>query len=232
MKKSLQLLLMLCVFMLGTQVSFAAGLLGGTGVTDKRVFDADSLIKVETLAIADSIYNGPTSEGEPEIDDLPDILMEGTLADKKNELSYISYRDVAQSIKVARHVDILRLDHKKAFNEYKNNIAMYADAYVVTTVSNGTSMNDGTRLNIFFEVYNAKTNKIIYGYRKLAPKNATRDALLYTEITKDFVRDFINDKKDAIEAKEKEEKAILKADKDAAKKAEKEAKEAAKAAKN
>lgn len=226
MKKSLQLLLMLCVFMLGTQVSFASGLLGGTGVTDKRVFDADSLVNVETLAIADSIYNGPTSDGEPEIDDLPDILMEGTLADKKNVLSYISYRDVAQNIKVARHVDILRLDHKKAFTEYKNNIAMYADAYVVTTVSNGTSKNDGTRLNIFFEVYNAKTNKIIYGYRKLAPKSADRDALLYTEITKDFINDFISDRKDAIEAKEKEEKAILKADKEAAKKAEKEAKAA------
>ena len=228
MKKSLQLLLMLCIFMLGTQVSFAAGLLGGTGVTDKRTFDAAGLMKVQTLAIADSIYNGPTSDDEPEIDELPDILMEGTLADKNNVLSYVSYRDVAQGIKAARHIDILRLDHKKAFTEYKANVAMYADAYVITTVSNGTSKNDGTRLNIFFEVYDAKTHKIIYAYRKLAPKKTTRDTLLYTEIAKDFFRDFIKDQEQAFEDKEKEDKAILKAEKDAAKKAEKAAKEAAK----
>ena len=90
MKRGLQLVLMLCVFLLGTQVSFAGGLLGGTGVSDARVYDSEGLIKIQTLAIADSIYNGPTSEGEPEIDDIPEILMNGTLVDKKNVLNYIS----------------------------------------------------------------------------------------------------------------------------------------------
>ena len=103
MKRGLQLVLMLCVFLLGTQVSFAGGLLGGTGVSDARVYDSEGLIKIQTLAIADSIYNGPTSEGEPEIDDIPEILMNGTLVDKKNVLNYISYREVCQNIKIARH---------------------------------------------------------------------------------------------------------------------------------
>ena len=226
MKRGLQLVVMLCVFLMGTQVSFAAGLLGGTGVSEARVYDSEGLMKVHTLAIADSIYNGPTSEGEPEIDDLPEILMNGTLADKKSVLSYISYRDVCQNIKIARHVDILRLDARKAFKEYKNNIGLYADAYVITTISNGTSKNDGTRLNVFFDVYDARTSKIIYAYRKLAPKSATRDALLYTEITKDFISEFIDAQKQALEEKEKEEKAILKLEKDAAKKAAKEAEQA------
>ena len=120
MKRGLQLVLMLCVFLLGTQVSFAGGLLGGTGVSDARVYDSEGLIKIQTLAIADSIYNGPTSEGEPEIDDIPEILMNGTLVDKKNVLNYISYREVCQNIKIARHIDILRLDSRKAFKEYRN----------------------------------------------------------------------------------------------------------------
>ena len=47
MKRGLQLVLMLCVFLLGTQVSFAAGLLGGTGVSDARVYDSEGLIKWE-----------------------------------------------------------------------------------------------------------------------------------------------------------------------------------------
>lgn len=223
MKKCLQLLLMLCILVLGAQSAFAGGLLGGTGVSEDRVYDQDGMLKIKTLAIAAPIYNGPKTEGEPEVEDLPEILMEGTLADKKGVLNYISYRDVCQNIKVAKYIDILRLDRKKAFAEYKEAIGKYADAYVVVTVSNGTSANDGTRLNIFFDVYDANTSKVIYAYRKLAPKSATRDTLLYTEIAKDFYTDFIKAQDKVEEDKEKEAKAILKMEKDAAKKAEKEA---------
>ena len=223
MKKCLQLLLMLCILVLGAQSAFAGGLLGGTGVSEDRVYDQDGMLKVKTLAIAAPIYNGPKTEGEPEVEDLPEILMEGTLADKKGVLNYISYRDVCQNIKVAKHIDILRLDRKKAFAEYKEAIGKYADAYVIVTVSNGTSMNDGTRLNLYFEVFDAKTNQIVYMYHKLAPKSATRDTLLYTEIAKDFYTDFIKAQEKVEEDKEKEAKAILKMEKDAAKKAEKEA---------
>ena len=141
MKKCLQLLLMLCILVLGAQSAFAGGLLGGTGVSEDRVYDQDGMLKIKTLAIAAPIYNGPKTEGEPEVEDLPEILMEGTLADKKGVLNYISYRDVCQNIKVAKHIDILRLDRKKAFAEYKEAIGKYADAYVVVTVSNGTSAN-------------------------------------------------------------------------------------------
>lgn len=222
MKKGILIPVMLFM-LLEASIAMASGLLGGTGVTDKRTFDQDGMTKIETLAIADSIYSGPNSDEEPEKSDLADIIMEGTLKDEKGELSYISYRDIASSIRASSHVDILRLDHKKAFSEYKKNIALYADAYVVTTVSNGTSKNDGTRLNIFFEVYDAKTHKIIYAYRKLAPKTATRDTLLYTEIAKDFFKDFLDDRKEAIENAEKEKRAILKADEKAAEKAAKEA---------
>lgn len=223
MKKCLQLLLMLCILVLGAQSAFAGGLLGGTGVSEDRVYDQDGMLKIKTLAIAAPIYNGPKTEGEPEVEDLPEILMEGTLADKKGVLNYISYRDVCQNIKVAKHIDILRLDRKKAFGEYKEAIGKYADAYVIVTVSNGTSMNDGTRLNLYFEVFDAKTNQIVYMYHKLAPKSATRDTLLYTEIAKDFYTDFIKAQNKVEEDKEKEAKAILKMEKDAAKKAEKEA---------
>ena len=223
MKKCLQLLLMLCILVLGAQSAFAGGLLGGTGVSEDRVYDQDGMLKVKNLAIAAPIYNGPKTEGEPEVEDLPEILMEATLADKKGVLNYISYREVCQNIKVSKHVDILRLDRKKAFGEYKEAIGKYADAYVVVTVSNGTSANDGTRLNIFFDVYDANTSKVIFAYRKLAPKSATRDTLLYTEIAKDFYTDFIKAQEQVEEDMEKEAKAILKMEKDAAKKAEKEA---------
>lgn len=223
MKKCLQLLLMLCVFALGTQPVFAAGLSNATGVSEERVYDQDGMLKVRTLAVAAPIYNGPTTEGEPEVEDLPEILMEATLADKKNVLQYVSYRDVCQDIRVAKHIDILRLERHKAFAEYKKEIGNYADAYVIVTVSNGTTANDGTRLNIFFNVYDAATSNVVYTYRKLAPKSAARDALLYTDIARDFYVDFIKAQKRVEEEKEKEAKAVLKLEKEEEKKAAKEA---------
>ena len=223
MKKCLQLLLMLCILVLGTQSAFAGGLLGGTGVSEERVYDQEGMLKIKTLAIAAPIYNGPKTEGEPEVEDLPEILMEATLANKKGVLNYISYREVCQNIKVSKHVDILRLDRKKAFGEYKEAIGKYADAYVVVTVSNGTSANDGTRLNIFFDVYDANPSKVIFAYRKLALMSDTAATVIYTEIAKDFYTDFIKAQEQVEEDMEKEAKAILKMEKDAAKKAEKEA---------
>lgn len=230
MKRSLQLLLMVCLFLLGTQVSYAAGLLEGTGVSDEHIYDSDAILTVQTLAIADPVYSGPKSTGEPDVEDLPDIIMDGTLADKKNVLRYVSYREVCQGIKVSTHIDVLRLERKKAFAAYKAAIKNYADAYVVVTVSNGTTANDGTRLNVFFDVYNAADHSVMYTYRKLAPKSAERDTLLYTEISKDFVKAFIDVQKRVAEEKEREEKAILKLEKDEAKKAAKEAEKAEKAA--
>ena len=51
MKKCLQLLLMLCIMVLGAQSAFAGGLLGGTGVSEDRVYDQDGMLKVKNLAI-------------------------------------------------------------------------------------------------------------------------------------------------------------------------------------
>ena len=79
------------------------------------------------------------------------------------------------------------------------------------------------RFKCIFDVYDANTSKVIFAYRKLAPKSATRDTLLYTEIAKDFYTDFIKAQEQVEEDMEKEAKAILKMEKDAAKKAEKEA---------
>ena len=157
----------------------------------------------------------PVEEIEPQKDEMLDIIYKASEVDKKGYFTYMSYRDVCQKVKDSEKVDILRLERHKALAIFKPQIGKYVDAYVEVTVSNDT------RLNIFYNVYNAKTNDVIYTYRKLAPKDSTRDALLYSELTKDFYRDFLDAIEKVRKDKEKEAKAIIKDDKVKVKDAEK-----------
>ena len=69
MKKCLQLLLMLCILVLGAQSAFAGGLLGGTGVSEDRVYDQDGMLKIKAY--------GSDVNGEEVINQIVDELGKG-----------------------------------------------------------------------------------------------------------------------------------------------------------
>lgn len=215
MKRCLQLFAMLCVMVLGMQVSSAA--MWENGVHKEDVYNAEGLLNIHTIAIARPMYT-KVEEIEPTMDELMELVYEASSADKKEKFKYVSYREVCQGIRVANKIDILRLERHKALKEYKAEIGNYADAYIEVTVSNDT------RLNIFYDVYNAKTHELLYSYRKLTPKTLPRDEALYTEMSQDFYKDFLKAVEKAENDKEKEEKAIVKNEKAAAEKAAKAAK--------
>lgn len=211
MKRCLQLFAMLCVMVLGMQISSAA--MWENGVHKEDVYNSQGLLDIHTIAIARPMYT-KVDEVEPTMDELMELVYEaaGTV-DKKEKFKYTSYREVCQGIRVANKIDILRLERHKALKEFKSEIKNYADAYIEVTVSNDT------RLNIFYDVYNAKTHELLYSYRKLTPKTSTRDELLYAEMSQDFYKDFLKAVDKAENEKEKEDKAILKNEKAAADKA-------------
>ena len=216
MKRYVQLLTMLFVLMIGTQVSFAG--LWENGVHKEDIYNKDRMMEIETLAIANPLYAPADTEVEPSKEYMTDIIFEASETDKNQQLMYIPYRDVCQKIKDDQKVDVLRLERRKSAAIFKKEIWKYADAYLEVTVSNDT------RLNIFYSVYDAKTNEVMYTYRKLAPKESVRDKVLYTDLSKDFYNDFLSAIRKAKEEKEKEEKAIIKANAKAEKKAKEEKK--------
>lgn len=142
--------------------------------------DAD-LAAVKKLAIAMPNYY-KVEETEPE---LPDLVREIYNAGRfSSTLELFSYEDVAAAIRRDTGVDIYALDVPEAEKVYLKNIPRYADAYVICTIAN----NSGSPW-LFFYVYNAKDQKLMYTYSnqsRLTGKNS-RD---YGKVAEEFFKQF------------------------------------------
>ena len=199
MKKIMQLIAVVCMLVMSTQMAFA----WENGSHKEDIYDGDALMRMTSFVIG-NVYFSP-QDGEPTVEELLDMLYaQGIKTNKKGEYTYTSYVDFCQDVNRKKHIDIYRLGRKKALEIFKEEVKDYADAYIVCTVSNDT------RLNVFYDVVDSKTNDVVYSYRKLAPKNSIRNEVLYREMTTDFYNGLQERVKALKKDKEEEEKAILK----------------------
>lgn len=144
--------------------------------------DAD-LTKVNKIAVAFPNYY-KMEDKEPSIDELTREIYEAGKYSSTREI--ISYDDVAAAIRRDTGVDIYKLDVVEAEKVYNANVAKYADSYVVATFAN----NSG-RPWIFYYIYNAADQKLMYAYSiqsKLIGKN-TKD---YRKSAENFYKQFDN----------------------------------------
>ena len=91
---------------------------------------------------------------------------------------------VSQNIMNDTHVNINTLDRRQASKVFKENIAKYADAYVVTTVANNS------RTIFFFDVYKAGTNELMYTYEIAEDGSDKDDVTTYMSMTQQFYKNF------------------------------------------
>lgn len=142
--------------------------------------DAD-LASIKKMAIAMPNYY-KVEDTEPELPDLVrDIYNAGRLT---SIIEIISYEDLAAAIRRDTGVDIYALDVPEAEKVYLKNVPRYADAYVICTVAN----NSGSPW-LFFYVYNAADQKLMYTYSnqsRLTGKNA-KD---YGKVAEEFFKQF------------------------------------------
>ena len=162
--------------------------------------DAD-LTKVNKIAVAFPNYN-KMEDKEPSIIELTREIYQAGKENSTREI--ISYDDVAAAIRRDTGIDIYKLDVLEAEKIYNANIAKYADSYLVATFAN----NSG-RPWIFYYIYNAADQKLMYAYSiqsKLIGKN-TKD---YRKSAENFYKQFDNaatenlSKEDRKKAKEKQ----------------------------
>ena len=167
--------------------------------------DAD-LTTVQKIAVAFPNYY-KMEDKEPTIDELTRDIYEAGKETSTREI--ISYDEVAAAIRRDTGVDIYKLDVVEAEKIYNANVAKYADSYVVATFAN----NSG-RPWIFYYIYNAADQKLMYAYSiqsKLIGKN-TKD---YRKSAENFYKQFDNtaaenlskDEKKKVKEKQKELKA-------------------------
>ncbi len=200
MKHLLRVMLTTFCLVVFTATAFADG-------TRMTVYENADLSTVQRIAIGMPQYY-PTGENAPTVNDLMGTMFESSRVSK---IMILSYDDIASNIKRDKHIDIKQLPRKKAMAIYAENVGKYADAYVIATVTNGK------RLQMFFEVGDAKTFAGICDYRATASRGDVASAFVFKELSEEFFRAFDSATKKQITDREEAEKASAKAEKEAVK---------------
>lgn len=173
---------------------------------EETIEDDADLSTVNKIAVAFPNYYKMVDK-EPTIDELTRDIYEAGKSSSTREI--ISYDEVASAIRRDTGIDIYKLDAVEAEKVFEANVAKYADSYVVATVAN----NSGKPW-IFYYVYNAADQKLLYAYSvqsHLIGKNA-KD---YRKSAEGFYKQFDNaateklskEEKKKVEEKKKELKA-------------------------
>ena len=164
MAKKIFAALMMFAVMLTSSVASA--------VFEENVEEGANLAAVQKIAIAmPNFYK--VADTEPELQDLIKGVYEA--GKRSSTLEIVSYEDVAAAIRRDTGVDILSLDVVEADKVYKKNIARYADAYVVETVTNNSDLPQ-----LFFYVYKSSDSNLMYTYNVRSR--------LYRKRTEDYER--------------------------------------------
>ncbi len=173
MKKLVQILVMMCMVVFATQVAFAHA--------DKETIqEGADLTSIHRLAVAYPRYV-PVGENAPTVEELSGIIFD---ASKVARSYVVSYDAVAEGIRKDKNVDIKALDVRKAEKVFKDNVAKYADAYIVTWVANNS------RTSFFFDIYRAGTNELLYTYQIQANRSDKDDAKTYQALSEQFYKHF------------------------------------------
>ncbi|BAL83721.1 hypothetical protein SELR_20130 [Selenomonas ruminantium subsp. lactilytica TAM6421] len=171
MKKIVQMLLTLCMVVLSAQVAFANA--------DKvTVQEGADITAVKRIAVAAPLYM-QRDDKAPNKDMLTQIVSD---ASRVSRSYVISYDAVAEGIKTATNVDIKSLDRRQAAKIYKENVANYADAYVVLTVANNS------RTTFFFDVFKSGTNELLYTYEIRANKSEGDSVNTFNNLCEQFYK--------------------------------------------
>ncbi|SDP48340.1 coenzyme F(420) biosynthesis enzyme [Selenomonas ruminantium] len=186
MKKIVQMLLTLCMVVLSAQVAFANA--------DKvTVQEGADITAVKRIAVAAPLYM-PRDDKAPNKDMLTQIVSD---ASRVSRSYVISYDAVAEGIKTATNVDIKSLDRRQAAKVYKENVANYADAYVVLTVANNS------RTAFFFDVFKSGTNELLYTYEIRANKSEGDTVNTFNNLCEQFYKHLDRSAEEQVKAESK-----------------------------
>lgn len=173
MKKYLKILTLVMMFSL---ISVNA-----SAHSDKEtIAEGADLMSVHRIALGWPLY---IKAAETDLSDRE--IIETVYGASKVARTYIlSYDAAAQEIKNKEKTDILVLDKKKAAETFRNNIKNHADAYVILTIANNS------RLTLFFDLYRAGTNELLYTYEIVANKSDKSNKVTYNALSEQFYKHF------------------------------------------
>ncbi len=173
MRKLIQMLVIACMVVLGTQVAFA-------NYDNETVVEGADLASIDRIAIGAPLYQ-IVDQDAPSKDMLKKIIYD---ASRVTRTQVVSYDDVAANIRSTKGVDVAVIDRHKAAKLFKECVPELADAYVILTVANHS------RTSFFFDVYKTGTNELLYTYEIRANKSEENSVRTYKNFCEQFYRHF------------------------------------------
>lgn len=172
MRKLIQMLVIACMVVLGTQVAFA-------NYDEGKIMEGADLLSIQRIAIGAPLYP-IVNEDAPNKETLTQILSDASRVAHGYEV--LSYDTVAENISKANGVNIKVLNKRQSTKLFKDNVAKYADAYVILTVANNS------RTTFFFDVFKAGTNELLYTYEIRANRSEGDSAGAYKNYCEQFFK--------------------------------------------
>ncbi len=173
---------------------------------EETIEDDVDLSAVKKIAVAYPNYY-KMEDTEPEIGEFMRSIYEAGKMESMREI--LSYEDIASGIRRETGIDIHLLDVPEAEKIYNAHVAKYADSYVVATVANNSGM-----AWLFFYVYNASDQKLMYAY-SIQSRVIKKNGKDYLKAAEGFFKQFDaaaaenlpKDEKKKLKEKQKEFKA-------------------------
>ena len=130
-----------------------------------------TVANIKTLAIAAPLYT--EKKGYPTLEEYINILNTRGAKVSPKKYKVVPYDVIAKGILQTTGKDLYTLNRIASVRVFRNNIAQYADAYVVRTV-------------LFFDVHSAETNDLLYTYEIILASDELDDVKTYSDMVSLF----------------------------------------------
>ena len=174
MKRFVQMALVLCLTLFAVQA-------GASPYSDKVTLPEGAVItNVNRLAIGAPLYV-QVEDTSPSLEILTQVVSD---AGRITRANVVSYDAVANALQADKSIDLKVLPRREAAKVFKENVASYADAYVILTVANNS------RTTFFFDVYRSGSNELLYTYEVRANKSDRDTVAVFTSLSEQFYKNW------------------------------------------
>ena len=174
MKRFVQMALVLCLTLFAVQA-------GASPYSDKVTLpEGATITNVNRLAVGAPLYV-QVEDTSPSIEILTQVVSD---ASRITHANIVTYDTVANGIQTDKGIDIKALPRREAAKVFKENVASYADAYIILTVANNS------RTTFFFDVYRSGSNELLYTYEVRANKSDGNTVATFAALSEQFYKNW------------------------------------------
>ena len=174
MKRFIQMAFVLCLTLFCVPA-------GASAYSDKVTLPEGAVItNVNRLAIGAPLYV-QVEDTAPSIEILTQVISDASRITRAN---IVTYDAVVNDIQADKNIDLKALPRREAAKVFKENVASYADAYIILTVANNS------RTTFFFDVFRSGSNELLYTYEIRANKSDGDTVATFSALSEQFYKNW------------------------------------------